>query len=233
MNGRFVKTMLILGMGVLLLSGCATTAPMNVYKGALLQGSTKTGSLDSNEVWMFHGEKGNRVVISDAVDEGKVPPEIYLYPPDSSKYSVQSEAVSDRFQVLDHELEDSGDYVILVHHSEPQNVCSYKIAYTTISSDGSYLINPDDPKEDLIKVGNLTRTDSNKLFISRSRGLVPFMMIFNLATLGYGPYFFTAFSAADKVVGDAVDIHNRIEVAQKKIENPADHSTIMFATTRP
>jgi hypothetical protein len=227
-----VKMILFMGIGMMVLSGCAT-APLNVYKGSLVSGRTQAGALNSNEIWLLHGEKGSRVVISDAVADGKIPPKIYLYPPESSKYEVRSYEVSDRSQVLDYELESSGDYVVLVHQSEPQNVSNYKIAFTALTQDGPYTIEPDDPDGNLIKDETLKDSKSKQLFISRSGGLVPVVILFDLVTFGYGPYFFTAFSGADKVVGDAIELHNRIETVTRNIENPVDHSNIMFAMTKP
>lgn len=217
-NVSLLKAMVFVCIGMMIFPGYA--AAQDVYKGELLSGSAKVGNLSSNEIWLFHGEKGSRVVISTAVDQGKAPPEIYLYPPEDTEYEAHSGTISDRSQVLDHKLDSFGKYVVVIHPCDPQDKSSYQIAYTTLAPGDSYAIHPDDPNGKLISE-NPYKPESDRLFIDKSGGIAPASILFDLVTFGVGPILFTAFTGVDRAVGGAADINDRIEVASRNIEEPA------------
>lgn len=140
-------------LGTAILCGCAAD-PWNAYRGSLESGVVRTGSLDSDDLWVFSGEKGDRVVICGAVDSRGTPPGIYLYPPDGGDYIACSEGECERWRVIDHELKATGAYTVLMHHEDPQRSKDYKVALAKLTMEGSYRIEPDDPD------GNLITSDS-------------------------------------------------------------------------
>ena len=124
------------------------------YKGDLMSNKVHINSLASNDVWLLHGEQGSRVVITDAVEAGHVPPDIYLYPPGGTAYEARSDPGSGRYRVIDRNLEFTGDYVVLIHNNDnndPSKTLDYELTYTTFPANGSYMVDPDDPEGNLIK----------------------------------------------------------------------------------
>jgi hypothetical protein len=228
MNLPILKMMALAAIGILIFAGYAAANP-NVYKGELMRDRAKDGTLSSNEIWLFYGVKDSRVVISTTVDNGKAPPEIYLYPPDSSTYKVHSDVVSDHDQVLDYQIKSDGKYVVLIHPCDQQDKSSYKIAYTTIDPGETYTINPNAPKGDLIKVTNINEMNSDKFFIDKSGGLVPASIVFDLVTFGVGPALFTVFTGLDRVAVSIEEHNDRIEVESRYLEKPAGQCNVSLA----
>ncbi len=202
---------------VILLIGCLSVAlPVypaaadnrhNNYKGELASGYTHDGKLGSDELWMFHGKKDGHIVIATAVDKGKTPPGVFLYPPEKSGYEVRSDQVSDRLQVLDYKLEEPGRFAVLIHPCGAGDKSSYRIAYSILNSGDQYTINPDDP-EDLLTV-TTPEDRSDKFFVDRSHGLLPGAVVFNVVTFGVGPVISTGLSAVNQVVVGVERLNDR------------------------
>jgi hypothetical protein len=226
---RHIRILEVLVIAVLILSGYTASAQeLNVYKGELTSGSVKTGSLSSNELWILYGEKGSRVVISTVVDMGSAPPEIYLYPPGSSKSEAHSDLADERSQVLDYKLDSAGKFEVLIHPCDAQEKTGYKIAYATIDPGDSYTIRPDDPNGNLIVEKNLD-SQSSKIIMDRSGGIAPASILLNLVTFGTGPVVFYIISGLDEVFVGAENLNNRVEVASRVIEKPAEQCNIKIA----
>lgn len=181
-----LQTVMVCGfLGMAILYGCAAD-PWNAYKGSLESGVVRTGSLDSDDLWVFYGEQGDRVVICGAVDSGGTPPGIYLYPPDGGDFIACSEGECECWRVIDHELKAPGTYTVLIHHGDPQRSGDYKVALAKLTMEGSYRIEPDDPD------GNLIHSDSI-LGEEKIRGV-------DVAAVA-GPYVCTPYLVAPIMVG--------------------------------
>ena len=157
------------------------------YKGDLMSNKVHINSLASNDVWLLHGEQGSRVVITDAVEAGHVPPDIYLYPPGGTAYEARSDPGSGRYRVIDRNLEFTGDYVVLIHNNDnndPSNTLDYELTYTTFPANGSYMVDPDDPE------GNLIKAVPSRLYQPRSGGIATSAIAVDEATMGLGPLFY-------------------------------------------
>jgi hypothetical protein len=222
-----LKVMVLAGISILIVTGYAAAAQnTNIYKGELTSGSAKVGNLGSNELWLIYGEKGTRIVISTVVDKGKAPPQIYLYPPEGSKYEVHSDVVSDRSQVLDHNLDSTGKYEVLIRPCDPEQNISYQVAYQALAPGDSYTIQPDDPKGNLIGVKNLDKSETGNFLFSKT---IPATIVLSLATFGFGPLIFALFTGVDEAAGGAVALNNRVEVASRVIEEPAGQCSTIIA----
>ena len=228
---QILKALALAGISILIISGYSAAAQnSNIYKGELTSGSAKIGSLGSNELWLLYGEKGSRIVISTVVDKGNAPPEIYLYPQGGSKYEMHSDAVSQRYQVLDYKLDSAGKYVVLIHPCGPAEEARYQVAYTTLAPGDSYTIQPDAPDGNLIRENSPDKPGTSKIIMDRSGGIVPGSILLNLVTFGVGPIVFTALEGLSVAFTGAVDLNNRVEVASRAIEEPAGQCSIMIAS---
>jgi hypothetical protein len=159
-NSAFLKVIGYVCMGTMILYGCSTL-PLKEFRGNLESGKVYSGSLHVNDVWLFHGDKGSRVVISDMVDNGESPPEIYLYPPNGRQCEASVQGECDCYRVLDHELELSGDYTVLIHTSNSDNIADYKLALAKIPTECTYDISPEDPDGMLIRSKCILSDKSN------------------------------------------------------------------------
>jgi hypothetical protein len=133
-----------------ILYGCASV-PLDEYQGNLDSGKIYSGSLHSSDVWLFYGEKGSRVVISDAANNGAAPPLIYLYPPDGRWYEACAEGECGRYRTLEHELDVTGEYTVLIRPSGPGGEGDYRLAFARFPLDCPYEIEPDDFAGTMIK----------------------------------------------------------------------------------
>ena len=136
--------------GMFVMSGCATITG-NTYEGYLQSGEIHAGYLHSADLWLFNGEKGCRVVIADAVKPGENPPEIYLFPPGSTECEAHAGLLSKSCRVLDHELEYTGEYTLVIHRDGPNHEGVYRLSLAKLPEDGCFSIDPDDPDGNLIK----------------------------------------------------------------------------------
>jgi hypothetical protein len=213
-----LKIMLLIVVSLVSFSGYSVAADdKDEYQGELLSGYTEKGKLSSDELWLFHGKKDDRIVITTAAENGRVPPEIYLYPPDESRYEVRSD-ISGNTQVLDYQLERSGRYAVMVHPYSAGDNSSYRIAYSILDQGDQYTINPDDP-ENLLTV--TTPDDrSGKMFVDRSHGFLPATIVFDLATFGVGPIIYTGLSAVNQAVVGGIRLNDRIHMESLDLEAP-------------
>ncbi|MDY6836871.1 MAG: hypothetical protein SWH78_02755, partial [Thermodesulfobacteriota bacterium] len=111
--------------------------------GDILPGETKSGSLTAPsflDSWTFDGSTGDRVVITAVRTGGDNRPEIVLYPPGGGPAEAYTYDLSG--SRLDHQLEQSGLYTIIVQdhnldHSGTYNITLLKMPGTVSS--------PEDP----------------------------------------------------------------------------------------
>jgi len=211
-----MKAMLLIGVSLLVFSGVpAAAVHKDMYQGELTSGNTDTGRLESDEIWMFHGNKDGHIVITTAANQGIAPPEIFLYPPDGRQYEAHSRIISSRSQVLDYRLEESGRYEVLVHPCATGDPSSYRIAYSLLNPGDVYRINPDNP-DNLLNV----YTRDHKMFVDRSDGLLPASIVFDVATFGIGPIIFDAFTVLDRVIVGAERYDDRVVIASRSLDLP-------------
>jgi hypothetical protein len=171
---------------------------VSLYKGELIPSQIQTSYLISNDVWLFHGEKGSRVVITDVVKDGIDPPDIYLYPPEGTEYEARSDGGNNRYQAIDRELKYTGDYLVLIHRSSPQDMGDYRLAFEKLPIEGSYMIDPDDPD------GNLIKNTPSKVYKPRSGGIATGAILVDVATMSFGPLFYGIYSGVGSAVGGVV-----------------------------
>jgi len=132
-------------------AACATI-PERLWTGELESGYVHKDQLKSHELWKYVGEKGVRVIIADAVDPGKTPPEIYLFRPGTSECVAQAMISKDtRFLVIDHTLEESGDFCVLLRIKEKDQGVDYTLAFMKLDAGGTYTIDPDAPGGNIIQ----------------------------------------------------------------------------------
>ena len=98
-------------------------------RGPIYSGETKIG-LDINspsymDTWDFNGAQvGDRVLISVEPTSGSLSPWIKLYPPDGGPYEVLGTGT------IDHPLEQTGLYTIVVYDSGYNDAGTYNISFT-------------------------------------------------------------------------------------------------------
>jgi hypothetical protein len=182
------------------------------YKGDLVSNKVQISSLASNDVWLLHGVQGSRVVITDTVEAGHAPPDIYLYPPGGTAYEARSEPRSDRYRVIDRNLEFTGDYVVLIHNTDPSNTLNYKLTYTTFPMNGSYRVDPDDID------GNLIKPVPSRLYQPRSGGIATSAIAVDEATMGFGPLFYGIFIGIGTTVEGVAGLFEKSS-AETKIQD--------------
>jgi hypothetical protein len=145
---------------------------------------------------MFHGEKGGRVVIADSAGPGMVPPEIYLYPPEGREYEASAEDGGPGCRVLDHELEATGDYRVLVYRSAREDKTDYRLCLAKMPRECSYVITPDDPDGDLIKSDCVLKEKTDLLW-----NIAGIFGAFAIVPWGVTSAFITAAGSAGAVEG--------------------------------
>jgi len=138
---------------VLLLSGCSTI-PSRFWAGEVDSELVQKEHLPKlaghryAQVWKYLGEKGTRVVIADAVKPGKTAPELYLFRPNTDDCAAKAVVTGEeRYLVIDHTLEESGEYAILVRSKDKKvKDLDYWLAMVKLDAKGTYKIDPDNPK---------------------------------------------------------------------------------------
>ena len=145
------RKVLLIGIvaGMFVLPGCAAINE-STYEGHLQSGEDHSGHLHSSDLWLLSGEKGCRVVIADIVEPGDHPPEIYLFAPGCIECEAHSHVVSARCQVLDHTLESTGEYTLVVHRHGQDHEGGYRISCAKLPEEGSYSIDHEYPDGHLI-----------------------------------------------------------------------------------
>jgi hypothetical protein len=146
---RRKRLLMVICAGMFVLSGCAAING-NTYEGYLQSGEDHSGHLHSADLWLLNGEKGCRVVIADIVDPGEQPPKIYLFAPGSAECEACSRVLSSRCQVLDHELESTGEYTLVVHRDGQDHEGGYRISCAKMPEEGCFSIDPEYPDGHLI-----------------------------------------------------------------------------------
>ena len=129
-------------LAVVILCICFSFA-WGAYRGEIESAETKTGFLSflSIDTWTFYGEAGDRVIITTAEISGGIEPEIYLYPPDGGECEASSTGPGDHR--LDHQLQQTGLYYIIVSDWKLDGEGEYGIALVKIPGAASSEIDPD------------------------------------------------------------------------------------------
>jgi hypothetical protein len=147
------KTVFLIFLGMIMISGYASGAsvPDLFFSGELQSGDVITDQLKSPDVWEINGIKGERVLIVLAVEEGQVPPEIYLFCPGMSQCEAYASLTFyNNYLVFDHVLAETGEYALLVRFYGEGEKIDYSLAVAKLSADGTYRIDPDSPDGNLI-----------------------------------------------------------------------------------
>lgn len=154
------KAMIVACVALCFLSGCSlhTTIPTRFWAGELQSDQVskehlpKIGGHRYAQLWEYLGEKGTRVVVADTVESGKTPPELYLFKPSSDDCVAKAVLLDDpRYLVLDHTLEESGAYALLVRSKDRNEKIDYTLYLVKLNAHGTYTIDPDNPYGKIIQ----------------------------------------------------------------------------------
>ncbi|MCK4885728.1 MAG: hypothetical protein KAS96_00005, partial [Planctomycetes bacterium] len=102
------------------------TSPNDPNGGPMESGETLAGSIviSDMDAFQFYGESNDRVLVSVETTSGSLIPYIELYPPDGGGYEVLG------IGTIDHQLQQSGLYTIVVHDSLYNDEGTYNITLT-------------------------------------------------------------------------------------------------------
>ena len=102
--------------------------------GAIASGETSSGTIVASDIdaFQFYGEAGDRVIITAVTSSGTLNTVIYLYPPDGGPCEANTHPWGDR---LDHQLEQSGLYTIVIQDYSLNDEGTYNISLAKIPSD--------------------------------------------------------------------------------------------------
>ena len=102
-------------------------------RGEIHSGETKIGleivAPSYKDTWTFHGNAGDRVLISAEKTSGSLWPKIKLYPPDNGPCEASA------YEYLDHQLEQPGLYTIVIEDHMLNDEGTYNISLTKIPPD--------------------------------------------------------------------------------------------------
>ncbi len=131
-----------------LCSACVITASLwfqsaAIHAASIRSGETKSGTISGPsflETWTFQGQMGERVVVTAVTTSGFVNTEIYLYPPNGGPAEANTSPFGDK---LDHQLQQSGEYTILVQDYLLNDAGNYNISLIKIPGDATSTGDPD------------------------------------------------------------------------------------------
>ena len=110
---------------------CVSSTVFGAYRGEIVSGQTKTGYEITGPAYEdslgFDGQTGYRVIISVEATSGALSPWIDLYPPDGGPVEASS-----IFDTLDHQLEQSGTYTVVVHDSGYDDTGTYNVTFDNL-----------------------------------------------------------------------------------------------------
>jgi hypothetical protein len=95
-----------------------------------------SGTIDvfsDRDAFLFYGQEGDRVIISCVPTSGNLDTYLTLYPPDGGPIEAQPDAFW--YDWIDHELEKTGLYTIVVNDYELNETGTYNISLTKIPSE--------------------------------------------------------------------------------------------------
>jgi hypothetical protein len=123
-----------------------TPATWGAEMGEIQSGETRTGTLlatsSYQDSYQFFGETGDRVIITAARIGGGVEPQIYLYPPDGSGREASATGYDNNL-ILDHQLQRSGLYTIIIVDYNMDEEGEYAIALAKIPGAATSTQDPD------------------------------------------------------------------------------------------
>jgi uncharacterized protein YdeI (BOF family) len=115
--------------------------------GPINSAETKTGSLslspseNSENMWTFSGNEGDRVLITVSELSGNIEPQIFLYSP-SGELEVSAE-LNSLSQTLDHQLNESGLYTIIINDRNLDEEGQYALALVKLPGAVTSAADPD------------------------------------------------------------------------------------------
>jgi len=110
-------------------------SPSDPEGGGITSGTTVKASLggeSDTDIYNFYGRAGDRVVITAAEVSGGIEPEVFLYPPDNGPYEAFAGGDAYQYRRLDHQLQQSGVYTIVVHDWRMDSRGEYDLALAKI-----------------------------------------------------------------------------------------------------
>jgi len=113
--------------------------------GQIVSGQTSRETISAPsymDVWKFEGQAGNRVIIAAAEVAGGIEPEILLYPPGEAFHEAVAQGDLSQYRMLDHQLQQSGQYTIIVRDWHMDETGRYDISLVTIPGEPNC---PEDP----------------------------------------------------------------------------------------
>ena len=84
------------------------------------------------DTWTFEGQAGERVLVAAAGAFRGIEPEIFLYPPDSDYHEVVVHGDVRQYRMLDHQLQMSGQYTIVIRDWHMDETGKYGISFVTL-----------------------------------------------------------------------------------------------------
>ncbi len=112
--------------------------------GPIVSGETLSGKIDvasDMDAFQFYGDFNDRVIITAVKTFGSLNTEIFLYPPDGNSVEADTSPWGDR---LDHQLEQTGLYTIVIHDSGYNDEGDYNISFLNLEPN-SPVSSPNDP----------------------------------------------------------------------------------------
>ncbi len=125
------------GISVVVLPEGQAPSSTDLDGGTIASGATVTGTLSFQadmDVYQFHGEVGERVVVTASELAGGIQPEIYLYPPECEDGLPEAFAIgsSPSWHRLDRQLAQAGTYTIVVRDNGLNGEATYALAFAQI-----------------------------------------------------------------------------------------------------
>jgi len=162
------KIIILILAGMLMTSRYAycTSIPDLFLSGELQSGDVIHDQVKSSDVWTINGVKGERVLIVLTVEEGAIPPEIYLFSPGMSQCEAYASLTFyNNYLVFDHVLAETGEYTFLVRLYGEGDKIDYSLAVAELAADGVYRIDPDSPDGNIIISDDIIREEYTDDFI--------------------------------------------------------------------
>ena len=158
------KSSVLVCVIIFFLSGCSLspTIPSRFWAGQLESDQVnkehfpKIGGHKYAQLWEYLGEEGTRVVIADIAEPGTPPPELYLFRPNTDDCVAQAVLLDDAgYLVIDHTLEESGEYALLVRAKDQDKKVDYTLYLVKLNAHGTYEIDPDNPYGKIIQSNDI------------------------------------------------------------------------------
>ncbi len=110
--------------------------------GNIASGETASGNIVASDMdaFKFMGTAGERVIVTATRISGSLDTELYLYPPNGGPLEADTSPFGDK---LDHQLNQTGEYTVIVHDYSLNNPGSYNLTFLKIPGAASFPADPD------------------------------------------------------------------------------------------